>query len=95
MAKVFENNGRRLLIFSDDGVFKLSAIRRAIVEDWNGIIHYYGSEWHIHTFQRSGKGFIPYTFAGVKYIVGKKKEIINMLSKSVQFKQAYAELTNS
>lgn len=95
MGKVFENTGKRLCIYSDNGAYRLTAIRRAITEDWGGVTHYYGSKWYIETHQRSGNGFVPFRFSGLQYVVGKKKEIISMLSKSVQFTQAYAELKSS
>lgn len=95
MSKVYENTGKRLCIYSDNGLYRLTATRRAIAEDWGGVIHYYGSKWHIETHQRQGNGFVPYKFSGLQYVVRKKKEIISMLSKSIQFTQAYAELKSS
>jgi hypothetical protein len=92
MDKVSENTGKRICIYSDSGEFRLIATRRAITEDWNGVTHYYGSKWYIETHRRQGFGFVPYKFAGLSYIVAKKKELIDLLSRSVQFKQAYAEL---
>jgi len=92
MAKVFENTSKKVYIYSDNGEFRLIATRRAITEDWNGITHYYGSKWYIETSRREGYGFVPYKFSGLPYIMRKKQELIDLLSKSVQFKQAYAEL---
>ena len=92
MGKVFENTGKRICIYSDNGLFRLIATRRALTEDWNGITRYYGSKWFIETSKREGFGFVPYKFAGLSYVVRKKQEIIELLSKSVQFTQAYAEL---
>jgi len=92
MSKVYENTGSRITIYSDSGEYRMIAVRRAISEDHNGITHYYGSKWYIETHQRKGFGFIPCTFRGLQYVVRKKKEIIEMLSKSVQFTQAYAEM---
>ncbi len=92
MSKVCENTGKRILIYSDSGVFKLSAVRRSIMEECNGITRYYGSKWYIETFQWKEGHYVPFRFSGVKYFVGKKKEIIDMLSKSIQFTQAYAEM---
>lgn len=93
MGKVFENTSKKVCIYSDNGVFRLIATRRAISEDWNGITHYYGSEWHIKTAKREGYGFVPYRFSGLPLLVRKKQDLINLLSKSVQFKEAYAELS--
>ena len=92
MGKVSENTGKRICIYSDNGVFRLLAVRRAISEEYHGVIHYYGSKWYIETHQRRGFDFVPFRFAGLQYVVRKKQELIDMLSKSVQFKQAYAEL---
>ena len=92
MGKVSENTGKRICIYSDNGAFRLLAVRRAIAEDHHGAIHYYGSQWYIETQLRKGLSFVPYLFQGIKYVVGKKQDIIDMLSKSVQFKEAYAEL---
>ena len=92
MAKVFENNSKKLCIYSDNGMFRLIAVRRAISDDWQGVKRYYGSKWYIETYQRKDFGFVPFRFSGLTYCVRKKQEIIDMLSKSVNFKQAYAEL---
>lgn len=92
MAKVFENTGKKLCIYSDNGMFRLTAVRRAIMEEWQGVTRYYGSKWYIETHQRQGRNFVPFRFSGLSYCVRKKQEIIDMLSKSVNFKQAYAEL---
>lgn len=92
MAKVYENTGRKILIYSDNGMYRLTATRRAISEDWNGITKFYGSKWYIETHKREGYGFVPYKFSGLPYVVSKKQEIMDLLSKSVQFKQANAEL---
>lgn len=92
MGKVYENTGKKLCIYSDNGVFRLIAIRRAITENKGSVTRFYGSKWYIETQKRSGNGFVSYKFAGLLYVVRKKQEIINMLSRSVQFKQAYAEL---
>ncbi len=92
MSKVFENTGKRIIIYSDDGAFRLIANRRAISEDHHGVIKYYGSEWFIETHKRDGHGFVPFRFSGLRYNVRKKQEIIDMLSRSVRFTQAYAEL---
>lgn len=92
MSKVFENTSKRIIIYSDNGAFRLIANRRALSEEYNGIVRYFGSEWYIETHQRQGYGFVPYRFSGLRYIVKKKHEIIDMLSRSVRFKQAYAEL---
>lgn len=94
MNKVFENTGKRILIYSDNGAFRLIANRRAIYDDHHVTIRYYGSEWFIETHQRQGYGFVPCRFRGLRYNVKKKQEIIDMLSRSVQFKQAYDELTS-
>lgn len=92
MGKVFENTSKKVCIYSDNGSFRMIATRRAITEDWNGITHYYGSKWFIETAKREGYGFVPYKFSGLPYVVRKKKELLDLLSKSVQFTQAYAEL---
>lgn len=92
MEKVYENTGKRVCIYSDSGEFRLIATRRAITEDRNGVTHYYGSKWYIETHQRRGFDFVPFRFAGLQYVVRKKQELIDLLSRSVQFKQAYAEL---
>ena len=92
MTKVFENTSKKLCIYSDNGMFRLIAVRRAIMEEWQGVTRYYGSKWYIETHQRQGYGFVPFRFSGLTYCVRKKQEIIDMLSKSVNFKQAYAEL---
>lgn len=92
MGKVSENTGKRICIYSDNGAFRLLAIRRAISEEYHGIVRYYGSKWYIETHQWSGRCFVPFRFTGIQYVVSKKKELIEMLSKSVQFTQAYAEL---
>ena len=94
MSKVFENTGKRIIIFSDNGQFRFVANRRAVSESYNGVVHYYGSKWYIETHQRRGDGFVPCRFWGLKYIMNKKQEIFDTLSRSVQFKQAYAELTS-
>ena len=92
MGKVSENTSKKLCIYSDNGMFRLIAVRRAITEDWQGVTRYYGSKWYIETHQRQGCNFVPFRFRGLNYCVRKKQEIIDMLSKSVNFKQAYAEL---
>ena len=92
MSKVSENTGKRLCIYSDNGLFRMIAVRRAIMETCNGVVHYYGSKWYIETHKRQGTNFVPFRFTGLHYIVKKKQELIDMLSRSVQFKQAYAEL---
>ena len=92
MSKVCENTGKRILIYSDSGVFKMSAVRRSIMEEYNGTTRYYGSKWYIETYLFKEGRYVPFRFRGIKYCVGKKKEIIDMLSKSVQFTQAYAEM---
>ena len=92
MEKVYENSGKRICIYSDNGLYRLIATRRAIMEEWNGVTRYYGSQWYIETHQRNGYNFIPFKFRGLNYCVRKKQEIIEMLSKSVNFTQAYAEL---
>ncbi len=94
MSKVLENTGKKLHICSDNGLFMMVAVRRAIMEEYGGETRYYGSKWYIQTHQRKGAGFAPFKFSGLRYVVGKKQEIIDMLSKSVQFKQAYAELVS-
>ena len=93
MGKVFENTSKRITIYSDNGEFKLVACRRAIMEEINGSVSYFGSKWYIETSRWQGYGYSPFRFSGLKYVFGKKKEIIETLSKSVQFTQAYAELT--
>ena len=92
MEKVFENTSKKLHIYNDNGMFRLIAVRRAIAEDWQGVTRYYGSKWYIETHQRQGCNFVTFRFSGLTYCVRKKQEIIDMLSKSVNFKQAYAEL---
>ena len=92
MVKVSENTGKRLCIYSDNGLFRMTAVRRAVMETCNGVAHYYGSKWYIETHKRQGMDFVPFRFTGLLYIV-KKKQLIDMLSRSVQFTQAYAELT--
>ncbi len=91
-SKVYENSGKRIVIFSDNGVYKLTATRRAISEIVQGVTRYYGSKWHIETHQRQGLGFVPVAFSNLPPIFRKKQEIIDALSRSVQFKQAYQEL---
>ena len=86
-SKVYENSGKRIVIFSDNGVY-----RRAISEIVQGVTRYYGSKWHIETHQRQGLGFVPVAFSNLPPIFRKKQEIIDALSRSVQFKQAYQEL---
>lgn len=93
MSKVFENTSSRIVIYSDNGAFKLIACRRAISEEHQGVIRYYGSKWFINTYQRKGNTFVPYQFTtGLRYVVRKKQEIIEMLSKSIRFTQAYSEM---
>lgn len=92
MGKVFENTSKKVCIYSDNGIFRLIATRRAISENWNGITRYYGSEWYIETAKRKGYGFVPYKFSGLPLIVRKKQNLIDLLSRSVQFKEAYAEM---
>lgn len=91
-TKVYENSGKRIVIFSDNGVYKLTATRRAISDVVQGVTKYYGSQWYIETQQRKGLGFVPVTFSNLPYIFRKKEEIINALSRSVQFRQAFQEL---
>lgn len=91
-SKVYENTGKKIVIFSDNGVYRLTAVRRAISEVVQGVTKYYGSKWYIETQQRKGLGFVPVTFSNLPYIFRKKEEIINALSRSVQFRQAYKEL---
>lgn len=79
-------------MYSDNGLYKLVASRRAISEEYHGVKRYYGSKWFIETFSRSVNVFVPMKFAGISYIVRSKKDIVGMLSKSVQFTQAYAEM---
>ena len=43
-SKVYENSGKRIVIFSDNGVYKLTATRRAISETVQGVTKYYGSK---------------------------------------------------
>lgn len=93
MGKVYENTKNRLHIYSNDGVFRFIATRRAISESSNGMTYYYGSQWYIETHRRNGNGFERYIFHGLKYVVSNKKAIYDLLSKSVQFSKAYAELT--
>ena len=59
MAKVFENTSKKLCIYSDNGMFRLIAVRRAITEDWQGVTRYYGSKWYIETHKRQGCNFVP------------------------------------
>ena len=92
MGKVVENTGKKLCIYSDNGMFRLTATRKALMDEWGGSMHWVGSKWYIETHKREGYGFVPYRFNGIQYNVKKKKDIIDMLSRSVQFKQAYAEL---
>lgn len=91
-SKVYENTARKLVVFSDNGVYRLIAVRRAISEVVYGVTKYYGSKWLIDTHQRQGNGFIPVVFRNLSYTVRKKDEIIEALGRSVQFKQAYSEL---
>lgn len=91
-TKVFDNTGKKIVIYSDNGVYRLTAIRRAIRDVVNGVTRYYGSQWYIETHQRSGKGFVPVRFSNLSYVFRKKKDIVNILSKSIQFRQAYEEL---
>lgn len=93
MGKVFENTSKKIRIYSDNGEFRLTATRRALQNEWGGVMHYVGSQWYIETHKRQGYGFVPYRFSGLRYIVKKKQELIDMLSRSVQFKEAYAELS--
>lgn len=90
--KVFENTGKSLGIYSDKNDFRLTATRRAVVDEWNGIRRYYGSKWFIKTYRLRDRRYEPYRFDSIPYIVSKKEEIIDLLSRSVQFKQAYSEL---
>lgn len=92
MGKVFENNGGRLVILSDNCQYRLIATRRAISDVCNGIVRYYGSKWYIETHSKKGEVFMPVRLTGLTYIVRKKNEIIEMLSRSVQFTQAYREI---
>jgi len=94
MGKVFENTGKKLCIYSDSGEFRLTATRRALMDEWNGAMHFVGSRWYIETHRRDGYNYVPYRFAGLEYIVKKKQDIMNQLRRSVQFKQAYAELSS-
>jgi len=91
--KVFENTARRIVAYSDDGVYKLVAIRRANQIEKRGQIAYRGSYWTLETFQRKGGIFVPYTFANLPWRYGKKKELIDVLQNSVRFTEAYKELT--
>ena len=91
-SKVFENSGKRIVIYSDNGVYKLIATRHAISDVVKGVTKYYGSQWNIETFKRQGLGFVPMKFLNLPSIFRKKQEIIDTLSRSVQFKQAYQEL---
>ena len=91
-SKVFFFFFKRIVIYSNNGVYKLIATRRAISDVVQGVTKYYGSKWYIETQQRKGLGFVPITFSNLPYIFHKKEEIINALSRSVQFRQAYEEL---
>lgn len=92
MEKVSENTSKRLCIYSDDGQYKLTATRRAIEERYYGMVRYFGSKWFIETHKYDGVKFVPIALSGLRYCVSNKREIIEMLSKSVKFTQAYIEL---
>lgn len=74
--KVFENTARRIVAYSDDGVYKLIAIRRANQVERRGQIAYRGSYWTLETFQRKGGIFVPYTFANLPWRYEKKKNLL-------------------
>ncbi len=90
--RVYENTAHKIVAYSDNGAYRLIAQRRAISEQVNGVMRYYGSKWYIETHQRKGYGFAPVVFQGLDYVFKKKEDIIKALSKSIQFKQAYSEL---
>ena len=92
MGKVIENTGKRVLIYSDNGLFRFIASRRAITENYNGTTYYNGSKWFIETSKKVENRYLPFRFSGLHYIISKKCELIDLLSRSVQFKQAYEEL---
>ena len=76
MGKVSENTSKKLCIYSDNGMFRLIAVRRAITEDLQGVTRYYGSKWYIETHQRQGCNFVPFRFRGLNYCV--RKDCRNM-----------------
>ena len=93
MSKVYENTGGRLCIYSDNSKYRLIADRRAMTSNVGGRVRYCGSAWYIKTWENTPFGYREMRFQGVKYVVNKREEIIDMLSRSVQFKIAYQELT--
>ena len=92
-SKVFENNARHLVIMSDDGVYKMVAVRRAIKTERSGTVRFTGSYWTLETFRRDGDGFKPVLFEGLPSRFDRKEEIVGVLSTSVRFTQAYKELS--
>ncbi len=90
--KVYENSGYRIVVFSDSGILRLTATRRALQDEKNGRPRYYGSKWHIETHQRHGQGFAPVRLTGLDYVMNRKQDIIDALGRSRQFRMAGAEL---
>lgn len=90
--KVYENSGYRIVVFSDSGILRLTATRRALQDERNGKPRYYGSKWHIETHQRQGRGFMPVRLTGLDYVMNRKQDVIDALGRSHQFRMAWAEL---
>lgn len=92
MGKVFENTGKRMVIYSDNGLYRLIAMRRAITVGYGDSIRYHGQKWFINTHKKTTDGYVECNFIGLDYVVRHRRDIIDMLSKSVQFTRAYSEI---
>lgn len=93
MAKVFENTGRRIVAYSDDGSIKLIAIRRAFKTERFGRTAFAGSHWVADTYKRSGSEWEKVGLSAMTYNCDKKEDVIASLANVPQFSRAYKELT--
>ena len=96
MGKVFENNSRSIIAYSDDGNWKFKATRRSTKTERYGKVAFVGSYWTIEFFVRKsgGWGFEPTSYPLYRERLNKKQDVIELFKDSKEFSQAYKEMVS-
>lgn len=90
--KVFENNGRKIIAYSDDSQWKFVATRRSTKKEVHGRMMFVGSYWTIEFSLKQDGMFKPTSYPLYKERFEKKQDVIELFKDSREFSLAYKEL---
>ena len=93
MGKLFINDSRKIIAYSDDGNWKCIATRRSNKKFVGGKVLFVGSYWTIEFFTKKDGNFQPTAYPLYKERFEKKQDVIELFKDSKEFSQAYKEMT--